>query len=187
MDESWEPKFQGSSLSFKLQFECTNNEVEYESLIQALELEKNMGIRCLWVFGDSELVINQVKKNYGIKKSRLKEYVRKVWDLMKAFQVFNITLIHKEKNPREDSLAMSTLMFIPDDFGNENSFKVLTLYWPTVVDNEEALQVFENHEEAQIFFAGSKEEEKDLDANPKIEMDYFNQDKIISLKINNFP
>ena len=53
--------------AFKLQFECINNEAEYESLIQALELEKNMGIRCLWVFGDSELVINQVNNRYGIK------------------------------------------------------------------------------------------------------------------------
>lgn len=30
---------------FKLQFECTNNESEYEILIQGLEMEKNMGIK----------------------------------------------------------------------------------------------------------------------------------------------
>ena len=36
--------------AFKLQFECTNNEEEYEALIQGLKLAKNMGIKCLEFF-----------------------------------------------------------------------------------------------------------------------------------------
>jgi hypothetical protein len=46
--------------AFQLQFESTNNEVEYEALIQELTLSHQMGIIDLVVFGDSELVINQV-------------------------------------------------------------------------------------------------------------------------------
>lgn len=44
--------------AYKLECECTNNEVEYESLIQGLELARNVNIKCFSIFGDSELVIN---------------------------------------------------------------------------------------------------------------------------------
>lgn len=39
--------------AFKLQFECTNNEVEYEDLIQGLELAWHMRVKFLCVMGDS--------------------------------------------------------------------------------------------------------------------------------------
>jgi ribonuclease HI len=45
-----------------LEFEATNNVVEYESLLPGLELAKEMGIKFLEVFGDSKLIIFQVKK-----------------------------------------------------------------------------------------------------------------------------
>ena len=60
--------------SYMLQFECANNEVEYEDLIHGLELEKNMGIKCLRVLGDFELKVNHMKDKYGIGKCRLKVY-----------------------------------------------------------------------------------------------------------------
>lgn len=54
--------------SYKLEFESTNHEAEYEALIQGLELAKDVNIECLFVFEDSNLVVNQVKNKYGIKK-----------------------------------------------------------------------------------------------------------------------
>ena len=39
--------------SYKLEFECTSNEVEYEVLIQGLELARNMPYQkfvCFWIF-----------------------------------------------------------------------------------------------------------------------------------------
>lgn len=100
--------------AFKFQFECTNNEAEYEALIKGLELTMNMGIRCLYVFGDSRILINQIKNKYGIKKRILKAYTRKVWDLIENFQAFNITLIHRKNNHKEYSLALFVSMFVLD-------------------------------------------------------------------------
>ena len=54
--------------AYKLEFECKNNEPDYEALIQGLKLVKEMNIISLSVFGDSKLVVNQVKSIYGIKK-----------------------------------------------------------------------------------------------------------------------
>ena len=69
-------------------------------------------------------------------------------------------------------------MFIPNDSQVSNSFKVMTLYRPAILDNEEALQVFENDEHAQFFFTCSKEEEKDLTIGLKREINYFSLEKI---------
>ena len=81
--------------------------------------------------------------------------------------MFNITFIHRENNHRDDSLAVSTSILVPEDSGNKNLFKVLTLYHLAVTDNEDKLQVFENGEQAQIFFEGSGEEKKDATIDPK--------------------
>jgi hypothetical protein len=56
------------TLSYKLEFETTNNIVEYEALVLGLRAAKDMAIDCLAVFGDSELIINQVKNIYQAKQ-----------------------------------------------------------------------------------------------------------------------
>ena len=60
------------SLMYKLEFKTTNNTTEYESLILGLRAAKDLGIKELAVFGDSELVIQQVKRVYQVKQYLLK-------------------------------------------------------------------------------------------------------------------
>ena len=43
-----------------LQFQTTNNEAEYEALLQSLELVKLLGEDSVLIQGDSQLVISQV-------------------------------------------------------------------------------------------------------------------------------
>jgi hypothetical protein len=45
------------SLSYKLEFEATNNVAEYEALILGLRAAKEMGIKEMAVFGDAELIV----------------------------------------------------------------------------------------------------------------------------------
>jgi hypothetical protein len=45
-----------------------NNEAEYEALIQGLTLALQIKVNNLVVIGDSELVINHIRKKYNIKK-----------------------------------------------------------------------------------------------------------------------
>jgi hypothetical protein len=56
------------TLSYKLEFETTNNIAEYEALVLGLRVAKDMAIDFLAVFGDSELIINQVKNIYKYKQ-----------------------------------------------------------------------------------------------------------------------
>ena len=44
------------SLSYKLEFEATNNVAEYEALILGLRAAREMGIQEVAMFGDAELV-----------------------------------------------------------------------------------------------------------------------------------
>jgi ribonuclease HI len=56
------------TLSYQLEFETTNNIAEYEALVLGLRAAKDMAIDCLTLFGDSELIINQVKNIYKAKQ-----------------------------------------------------------------------------------------------------------------------
>ena len=87
------------TLSYKLDFEYTNNIVEYEALVLGLRAAKDMAIDNLEVFCDSDLIINQVKNIYQAKQQRLKQYMNEVWDLVdNFFLAFNISFIPREEN-----------------------------------------------------------------------------------------
>jgi ribonuclease HI len=62
------------SLSFKLEFETTNNVAEYEALILGLRVAKYMGIEEISVFGDVELIVQQIRNIYQAKHPRLRSY-----------------------------------------------------------------------------------------------------------------
>lgn len=71
--------------SFKLEFKTTNNGAEYESLIIALQVAKQMGVHSISVFGYSELIIRQIKNHFQTKHPRLRSYRNEVWDLVENF------------------------------------------------------------------------------------------------------
>ena len=95
-----------------MEFKTTNNTAEYEALILGLRAAKDLGFKELVVFGDSELVIQQVKGVYQVKQYLLKVYRNEVWDLIENFFIaFNITFVPREYNERVDSLALAAVYF----------------------------------------------------------------------------
>jgi ribonuclease HI len=100
------------ALSYKLEFEATNNVAEYEALVLGLRAAKDMGIEEISVFGDAELIVHQVKNIYQAKHPRLRSYRNEVWDLIdNFFLAFNISFIPREENIMVDSLAVSASNF----------------------------------------------------------------------------
>jgi ribonuclease HI len=53
------------NFSYRLEFSCTNNVTEFEALLLGIENAYNLGCGHLTVFGDSELVVNLVRKIYN--------------------------------------------------------------------------------------------------------------------------
>jgi ribonuclease HI len=139
------------SLSYKLEFEATNNVAEYEALVLGLRAVKDMGIEELAVFGDAELIVHQVKNVYRAKHPRLKTYKNEVWDLIdNLFSAFNITFVPREENTMDDSLATSASQFkIPQP--PKLRYDVEIRYRPFVPDNIKHWKVFEDDLEIRRF------------------------------------
>jgi ribonuclease HI len=85
-------------MACRLEFECTNNTVECEALLQGLKKALDMNIQNLVVFGDSETVIRQVRDSIHCLSPHLKNYQSKLWSLMNKFSSFNINSIPRLNN-----------------------------------------------------------------------------------------
>jgi ribonuclease HI len=139
------------SLSYKLEFEATNNVTEYEALVLGFRAAKDMGIEEISVFGDAELVVNQVRSLYQAKHMRLRSYRNEVWDLIDIFfSAFNISFVPREENVMVDSLAVSESKFkIP--LPPKLRYDVEVRYRPSVPDNIKHWKVFEDDLEIKRF------------------------------------
>lgn len=68
------PKNYHLHLNIKLYFDCTNNIVEYEACIMGIEETVDLRIKILEVYGDSALVINQIRANWETRHPNLIPY-----------------------------------------------------------------------------------------------------------------
>jgi len=62
--------------SFVLTQLCSNNAAEYQALNFGLQMAIEVGIKDLNIYGDSQLVINQLLEEYEVKKEDLAPYHR---------------------------------------------------------------------------------------------------------------
>jgi hypothetical protein len=53
------------NFSYRLEFACTNNVIEFKALLLGIENAYNLGCGHLTIFGDSEVVVNLVRKIYS--------------------------------------------------------------------------------------------------------------------------
>ena len=51
-------------ISCRLEFLCTNNTAEYEALIQGLKKVLDLNVKVLIAFGDSEIIVRQVRNSF---------------------------------------------------------------------------------------------------------------------------
>jgi ribonuclease HI len=145
------PSQETVSLSYKLEFETTNNVAEYEALVLGMKAAKKMGIKEIAIFGDAELIIQQVRNIYRAKHLWLKSYRNEVWDLIdNFFSAFNISFIPREDNVVADSLAVSASQFkVPQP--SMAKYDVEIKYRPSVLDNVKHWKVFEDDLEIEKF------------------------------------
>ncbi|XP_058783619.1 uncharacterized protein LOC131658329 [Vicia villosa] len=104
---------QGSHVPFlaRLMFDCTNNMEEYEACIRGLEEAIDLRIKILDVYGDSALVINQIK---GERETRhpgfipYRDYARR---LLTFFNKDEFHHIPREENQMAYALATLASMY----------------------------------------------------------------------------
>ena len=103
------------NFAYRLEFEATNNVVEYEAHSLGLETTKDMGIKMLSISDDSDLIILQVKNEFACKCKRLKKYRNAIWDTMEHFDALNLTSIHRDENSLADKLAVAASTLQPSE------------------------------------------------------------------------
>ena len=62
--------------SLRLDFPTTNNEAEYEALLEGMAMVLGMGGKSIKLFSDSRLVVGQVKGEFEAKDERMRGYLR---------------------------------------------------------------------------------------------------------------
>lgn len=83
----------------------TNNIAEYSGVYNGLVLAKHYKIKHLQVFGDSQLVIKQLRGEYKVKNVFLKEIYDKCKIIEKEFDTVSYTYIPRKENKMADNLA----------------------------------------------------------------------------------
>ena len=127
---------EGDKLTYKvrLQYQATNNEVEYESILKGLQLAKSIEAESILILGDSQLLMGQVNGTCEAKEERMKKYLEKVLQLVKKFKEANFVQILREENMEADALAKESSANQPMDEFDE------VQYIPSI-DILEVLQV----------------------------------------------
>jgi hypothetical protein len=69
--------------SIRIEYCCTNNQIEYEALMFGLMHLDSMGIKDVDVFGDSLLVVQQVIGEFQCLDGKLRSYLDKCLDIVK--------------------------------------------------------------------------------------------------------
>ena len=91
--------------SLRLGFSATNNEAEYEALLEGMVMVQKMEGETMEVFSNSRLVVGQVKGELEARDLRMQEYFNQARHLQSSFEFFTLQQIPRSKNTHADSLT----------------------------------------------------------------------------------
>jgi ribonuclease HI len=89
---------------------CTNNQAEYVGLIHGLQCASLRGVRELTVYGDSELVVKQMRGEYKVKNAGMKVMNTRAAALAAKFPKLSYNWIERAKNTRADGLSKRAML-----------------------------------------------------------------------------
>ena len=180
------PTDESKFYSYKLNFDCTNNMAEYESLILGLDLLKKMKARNIFVFGDSELVIRQVEGVYQTKDVRMRAYKNLVLDMLENFQAYSFIVKTRDQNSIVDSLVVSASLFIIPIHSTEK-YEIEVRHRPAIPDNITNWKVFEDDQQVKDFIKLKEEFENTQVDQQNMLVESKGNSKFFQLKNNSIP
>ena len=89
-----------------LDFSATNNEGEYEALLEGMTMVQRMGGMSIKLFSNSRLVVGQVRGEFEAKDERMQGYLNQVKCLQSKFDSLDLLHVPRSGNAHADSLAM---------------------------------------------------------------------------------
>jgi ribonuclease HI len=88
---------------------ATNNVAEYRALLRGIELAREHGASELEIYGDSELVVKQVRGEYRVKDPGLKPLHAEVRAALAEAGEWSFTHVRREQNAGADALVNQAL------------------------------------------------------------------------------
>ena len=110
------PKNQYIPMTTRLCFNCTNNIAKYEACAIGIRAVIESKAKVLKVYGDSALVIHQLKGEWETRDQKLISYQAYIKGLIEYFDFITFQHIPREDNQLADALATLSSMFeiVPD-------------------------------------------------------------------------
>ena len=91
--------------SLRLGFSATNNEAEYEALLEGMSMVQKLSGKAVNMFSDLRLIVSQVNEELEARDERMQGYLSQVKHLQSHFDSFNLLHFPRSGNTHVDSLA----------------------------------------------------------------------------------
>ncbi|GJZ49179.1 reverse transcriptase domain-containing protein [Tanacetum coccineum] len=82
-----------------------NNEVEYEALLAGLRIVREMEIKILAIFVDSQLIANRVKGLFEAKQPAIKQYLKRTKEILMDFDTYSMEHLRRNQNKKANTLS----------------------------------------------------------------------------------
>ena len=85
--------------------QTTNNVAEYTAVRESLTAAKDMQVKSVRLFSDSQLLVRQLNGQYRVKSENLKGLYTDCMELLASFSSWQVTHVYREKNTEADAMA----------------------------------------------------------------------------------
>ena len=111
--DKWIVWFDDQCIPFtaRLGFDCMNNMAEYEACTLGIQAAIDFNVKLLKVYGDSALVIHQLRGEWETRDQKLIPYQAYIKKLVEFFNEVSFHHVPKEENQMADALAILASMF----------------------------------------------------------------------------
>ena len=89
----------------RIHFPASNNVAEYEACLHGLRIAIELGVKCLMVYGDSALVINQPNKDWSCSSEKMDAYCAEIRKLEGKFYGIEYHHVVQDQNQPADQLS----------------------------------------------------------------------------------
>lgn len=87
----------------------TNNVGEYNGLLLAIYLAKELGVEALEIRSDSRLIVEQTNGNWRCKDPQLRQLRERAWAESQSFQEISLSWVPRRENSIADALCREAI------------------------------------------------------------------------------
>jgi ribonuclease HI len=121
----------------RIHFPASNNAAEYEACLHGLRIAIELGVKCLMVYSNSALVINQLNKDWSCSSEKIDTYCAEIRKLEGKFFGIEYHHVVRDQNQLTDHLSKpgsSHAAIPPGVFGQD-------LLAPSIKEDKEVEEV----------------------------------------------